>query len=467
MTKLDLTLRALLAVGLVSACDSGGSTDESTTDTASATGDESGGTTDEPGCAAPTAGPTIHDGTITPGEVWSADAGPHIVTPWVRFADDSTLTIEACAEVRMQADAALVVGRPGATATPSLRAEGEPGREIRFVRDGADPWSAIVVHDPGQVVLRHTTLDGGGSDRFLDNASLVVRGDGNTPTKLPLLVDHVTVRNSRGYGVVSEWVSGFAAGSTDLIVTASGSEAQPQGVKLGEHSLDTFPVGTYTGNRVDEILIDDEGANKAGGLQQDGTIHARGVPYHVGTWSGSTLRVGAGGDSPLTTLTIEPGVELRFEPGSALELEHFTSDDRPATGAIVAVGTPERPIVFTSAAAAPAPGDWVGLWFGGVPAAHNRIEHARIEYAGGECGCVGFTCTDADEGSVLFISGVPASNFITDTVFAHGANHGVTRGWSGAGPDFTVTNRFEDLGGCAQTRPRSEDSSCYAAEGCG
>ena len=464
MTKLDLTLRALLAVGLVSACDSGAEETTGTgTDTDATAGDETG----ETGCAVPTAGPTIHDSTIAPGEVWTAEAGPHIVTPWVRFADDSTLTIAACAEVRMQADAALVVGHPGATAKPSLRAEGEPGRPIRFVRDGADPWSAIVVYDPAEVVLRHVTLDGGGADRFLEHSSLLVRGDGTTPTRLPLRVEHVTVQNSVGHGVVAEWVAGFAAGSTDLVVTGCGSEEHPQGVKLGEHSLDTLPTGTYTGNRVDEILIDPEGANKTGGLQQDGTIHDRGAPYHVGTWSGGSLGIGAGSEHPVTTLTIEPGVELRFEPGTAFEIEHYTSDDKPASGAVVAVGTPERPIVFTSAAAEPAPGDWVGLWFGGVPAAHNRIDHARIEYAGGECGCVGFTCTDADEGSVLFIAAAPATSFITHTVISGGKNHGFSRGWIGPGPDFTVSNRFEDVAGCAQTRTRTQDSSCYENEGCG
>lgn len=470
MTKIDLTLRALLVVGLGGACDpetatTGENSSDSETDGASDGGSDEGG---EPACPAPTHGPTVHSGTIAAGEVWAAEDGPHVVTPWVRFAADSSLTIAACSEVRMQKDAALVVGDTNGDVTASLRAEGEPGREIRFVRDGAEPWSAIVVYDPATVVLRHVSLDGGGSDRFLYNASLVLRGDGTTPTRRPLTVEAVTVRRSLGHGVVAEWVAGFTAGSTGLTVTASGSEDFPQPVRLGEHSLDSLPDGNYTGNRVDEILIDDEGANQAGGLQQDGTIHDRGVPYHVGTFPGSRLRVGAGFDSgTVTTLTIEPGVELRFEPGTSLEIEHYTSDDRPASGALVAVGTPERPIVFTSAAPARWAGDWVGLWFGGVPAAHNRIEHAVIEYAGGECGCVGFTCTEADEASVLFVESAPATDFIKDTTIRHSAGHGISRGWMGAGPDFMGSNVFEDVAGCMQTRARSEDSSCYADGGCG
>ncbi len=460
MNKLDMTLRALLVIGLTGACEpeaSTGSDTDSDTDTDS-------GDTGEPTCPA-THGPTVHDGTIAAGEVWRAEDGPHVVTPWVRFDAASSLTIEACSEVRMQKDAALVVGSSNGEA-PSLRAEGEPGKEIRFVRDGADPWSAIVVYTPAEVVLRHVSLEGGGADRFFYNASLVVRGDTETPTKTPLTVEQVEVRRSLGHGVLVEWVAGFTAGSTGLRVTESGSEEHPQPVRLGEHTLDSLPDGDYTGNQVDEILIAEEGANKRGGLQQDGTIHDRGVPYHVGTFQGSRLVVGAGWDQPLTTLTIEPGVELRFEPGTGLEIEHSTSEDRPASGALVAVGTPERPIVVTSGAADPKPGDGIGLGSGGGPAASDRIEHAVIEYAGGECGCVGFTCTDVDEASVLFIEAAPASGFITDTTISHGAGHGISRGWTGAGPDMRANNRFEDLAGCDQTRARTADDACFENNGC-
>lgn len=196
-------------------------------------------------------------------------------------------------------------------------------------------------------------------------------------------------------------------------------------------------------------------------------MHDRGVPYHFGDFEGSRLRIG-GPAQRLTTLRIEPGVTIKFMPGTALEIEHYTSDEDPATGALVAVGTPDRPIVFTSAAPNPAPGDWVGLWYGSVPAAHNRVEHARIEYAGGECGCVGFTCADTDEGSVLFISGMPDSAFIKNTTIAHGAGHGISRGWAGGGPDFRASNAFEDIAGCEQTALHDpETNSCPEGDGCG
>jgi hypothetical protein len=51
-----------------------------------------------------------------------------------------------------------------------------------------------------------------------------------------------------------------------------------------------------------------------------------------------------------STLTIEPGVQVRFQPGRIL-----TTD---AGCSIVAAGTAGHPIVFTSNAATPAPSDW-------------------------------------------------------------------------------------------------------------
>jgi hypothetical protein len=102
------------------------------------------------------------------------------------------------------------------------------------------------------------------------------------------------------------------------------------------------------------------------------------------------------------TLTIEPGVIVKGRAGSSLVVT--------TTGKIEAAGTASQPIVFTSADAVPAPGDWGGLvllgnaplnvaggqafiegltegsstTYGGSDAAHDcgTVRYARIEYAG-------------------------------------------------------------------------------------
>ncbi|GMU81226.1 MAG: hypothetical protein AMXMBFR47_10970 [Planctomycetota bacterium] len=85
------------------------------------------------------------------------------------------------------------------------------------------------------------------------------------------------------------------------------------------------------------------------------------------------------------TLTIEPGVEVRFEGDYKL---HVGIDDEPAT--LVARGTITEPILFTSASSSPAPGDWQSIWFsyssvdavlvGGEYQSGSILEHAIVEY---------------------------------------------------------------------------------------
>ncbi|QQB49217.1 carboxypeptidase-like regulatory domain-containing protein [Delftia acidovorans] len=75
------------------------------------------------------------------------------------------------------------------------------------------------------------------------------------------------------------------------------------------------------------------------------------------------------------TLTIEPGVTLRMAPGASFVLKK---------GALQAVGTPDKPILITSAATTPAPGDW-RQWrmTAGTRSAQTLLDHVTIEYGSG------------------------------------------------------------------------------------
>ncbi|AKU92468.1 hypothetical protein [Vulgatibacter incomptus] len=340
--------------------------------------------------------------------------------------------------------------------TGTLIAEGTAERPIRFTGIDGGKWGHVLVEAPGVASFRHVTFENGGNDRSPFHATLIVRGKGDLPLYRDVLVDHVTISGSVGFGAVFTGVAGFKAGSTDLAITKSGSGDEPFPLRVDQNGVGTVPNGNYTGNGVDEILIAVE--KESDGLRESTTFRDFGVPYRV---AGQSLRVEEG-PSGATVLRIDPGVVLKFERASNLEVVHFTGREA-ATASLVAVGTAEKPILFTSAAESPRGGDWRGLWFGKIPSKNNKLDHVRIEYAGADCKCVLAVCNDlTDHSSALILTNLPEEGFsVTNTAFSDIAGNGILRAWSNDyQPSFVATNTFERVTGCAETLPASSLNAC-------
>lgn len=408
-------------------------------------------------CPAPRALPTTHGGPVKASEVWTAEASPHHVTDDIAVEAGAVLSIEPCAVVQFASGKSLRV-RAGAT----LSALGRSDAPIALRGADASGWGQLFVQAPGEVRLAHVTLEGGGRGEGGETATILAYGDGSVPARGTLFVDHVSVKGSAGAGVRLDRASAFAKDSRALTVTGSGAQdaANPWGLEVTELGVDGIPDGTFTGNARDEILIDPFAVEGRGGFLVDATMHARGVPYHFGRVEGhDDLAVGYGPSK--ATLTIEAGVEIRFEKMNGVRVE--SSDE--GRSAIVARGTAERPIVFTSAAASPAPGDWRGFYFNGPMSADNELKHVRIAYTGADCGCRLVNCSGQEsyEGAIILAS-EPRGMFLLDSSIEHGAGHGVVQGYDGIAWDFAATNTFADLAGCSVTRPRNADTSCPEAE---
>lgn len=403
-------------------------------------------------CPVPTQGPTIHTaGAIEADETWSADAGPHIVEGFVSVRAGATLTIEKCAVVQFEDEyAGLTVAFPGTPTTGRLVAEGTKDLPIRFEGLEGARWGHVLIDAGGSASLAHLTIsDGGGYDPR--GATLVVNGNSSLPTKRDVLVDHVAVKKSLGAGVVLDRMGGFADGSSELVVTESGSEDKlVYPVYTDENGIDTLPRGSYTGNKADKIYV-----NPTSHLAEDSTMKNLGVPYFIGSFGDDDFVVGGGAASAteFTTLTIEPGTRIEMFPGTSFKAEHYTGDFL-ASGAIVAEGTEAEPIVFTSGAQTPAAGDWQGLWFGGIARTENSFKHVRLEYTGAWCGCILLSCSDIDqfEGAIIF-SQEPPRAFFENTVISDAAANGVVLGYLGEMVDVAAGITFEEIGGCRQTLP--------------
>jgi len=76
-------------------------------------------------------------------------------------------------------------------------------------------------------------------------------------------------------------------------------------------------------------------------------------------------------------LIIMPGTTIKFKPGASMSIgySNFAS--------LVAVGLPDKPIIFTSAALIPSPGDWDGVYFyGSNSKTATKLAFVTIQYAG-------------------------------------------------------------------------------------
>jgi len=435
---------ALAAALLVPACTDGGGK------TTSGGGDVDAAV---PSTCAPSGGAgTKHDDTPDVDETWTAAASPHVVETSLAIPAGRTITVEPCAIVQMGRSASIII-------EGKLHALGAADKPIRFERgDATEPWRTIEARQGSELKLAHAIVEGGGDDggdpstRF---GALDIRGDQESATQPVFFADHVTVKDSRSLGILVREGGGFAPGSQQLTIT--GGATFP--ISIWGRAAGTLPSGTYTGNAVDEIILPAIGGRDD--IKEDTTLAARGVPYRIGGPSGGKALIVAGsGTVPL--LTIDPGVTLRFEKEARLLVD--ATPTGPA-GALRARGTADEPIVFVSAAATPAAGDWVGIVIQGTPDPRNEIAHAKISHAGGPSQISSYGCPTpgasfANEGSILLIGGQPATAFVTNTAIDTSAGNGIVRGWTGAPVDLLATNTFTNISRCNQTFPKPEAGVC-------
>jgi hypothetical protein len=278
-----------------------------------------------------------------------------------------------------------------------------------------------------------------------------------------LKVRHVTVASSAAYGVSIRAGGAFTADSTSLDV--HGSAKAP--LRILPRLATNVPTGSYTSNGTDAIVVETEAYGDVS--LEDVTFHARGVPYQIGgEKTVGTFAVGGG--STLATLNVDPGVTFAFVKGGVLHVD-TGSTSSPATGALVAKGSASTPIVLTSAAKAPAAGDWVGLDFGNMPSATDQLDHVEVHYAGADPQANGFHClsngsVSTDEKAAVSIYGQPSAGMITNSVFADIAGAGINLAYKGTAVDFLTGNTFTNVTGCKVTTPKDVGGNCPSSSSC-
>jgi hypothetical protein len=297
------------------------------------------------------AGPTIvPGGGLNVNTTWSADNSPYIVMSALTVNDGVTLTIEAGTVVQFQVGShSLNVANGG-----SLIVNGSAEEPVIFTSDAATPapgeWRGLWVQEGGRAFLQQCDIGFTGRDNW---SAIYV--DSTTTT-----LENCRIHHSTAHGVELR-NAGLAPTLHNLEIDHNGGTAiyqttpdmTPDFANLNIHDNDRNAI-----------------ASPGGSLSRAYTLHPAGSV--------------AGGSLPflfLSALTVNDGVTLTIEAGTVVQFQVGSHSLNVANGgSLIVNGSAEEPVIFTSDAATPAPGEWRGLWVHGQGRAF--LQHCDIGFTG-------------------------------------------------------------------------------------
>jgi hypothetical protein len=318
-------------------------------------------------------------GTVARSDTWHYLGIPYHITSTLTIADTSNplLTVAPGCSLLFGDSAGLRVGvaQPG-----GLRANGEYGR-ITFaplaVAPGPGKWSGLEFWentDAFRTILNYCRIEGAGAG----NAAAI------TCYSVPIAITGTTITGNAGNGIYCV-NTGFAGFENNTVTACAGYP-----LHIAAQQVSTIGNGnSFTGNALDEIEV------TGGAIIQNTQFRRQNVPYAIR----GNIDVGSSADP---TLVIQPGVELRFDPGTALSI------GRSARASLQAIGSPDS---ITLTAATPQHGAWDGLELHRYADNSSRLEYCRLLYGGG-----------ANHGILFIDSCLPA---VTHNEIAHSSNYGI------------------------------------------
>lgn len=343
--------------------------------------------------------------TITTDTTWSGE----LVIPCdivVEGTPMPTLTIADGTTVRFGAGRSLIIGRLD---LGRLVVEGDD-IGVTITSDGDAPeagdWSGLVVDNAPGSTLTGLTLEYAGADR----AALILAADDTEVVRLSL-------RNIEGTGILVEGESPTITDLTAMDVSGAVVEcAASADVSITNATVSNAgsPMVThldcadaYRGD-IDFSELDESYVTVSGVvISQSATWSNVGVPYRL--TQGATV---AGSDE-MAVWTLDPGVVVEVADGERVTI------GAAGHGQLVAVGTADEPIVFTSASDSPLAGDWTGVVVQQEQSTSTLV-NVEILYSG---------FSDVFDAG-LYISGNDAAVVAEELHVAHGAADGITV-WNG------------------------------------
>ncbi len=294
---------------------------------------------------------TIHEQTI-----------PYVLPNYYfDINDNAEVTIEPGVTIAMSEEGYI---RVGYYTSGKLTAVGTEEKPITFTSNltdkAAGDWKGIKFNQYASKssALKYCNIEYAGGD---DQGAVYVY-------YTSVAIDYCTITNCDSYGVCvnNNEESSLTSFSGNVI---KDTELYPLRCNAAAAGVVT------TDNELGEMGIEISGYE----LTEKVTWQNLDVPYTI---EGYYLDINEGG-----SLTIMPGVTVLMTEDAYIRIGYYSE------GKLVAQGTAEAPVTFTSAMNDKYPGDWRGLYFQQYAGAGSVLDHCKILYGGGSDTSIDFYYT--------------------------------------------------------------------------
>ncbi len=287
---------------------------------------------------------------ITSNETWTSN-NQYIISGDITVDNGAILTIEPGTKIEFSAGYGLYVN------DGTLIAEGTEDKPIIFTSNATVPtkgaWVGLVFYEG---TLQNTSLKyceikyAGGSQNL---GAIHIQG-------CKIAINNCTIENTKYNGI-------YLLYETADFVTFTNNTIKD----VDNHAL------VLTANAIPSI-----GTNNTFTTPDGYGIEVQGGHFKSGnqSWKKQTCDYYVSYEVQIdgtSTVTIEPGTVIKFNSGINMNVGYASN------GTLVAEGTADLPIVFTSSASSPTAGAWTGLLFYGYSTS-SKLKYCTIEYAGSQ-----------------------------------------------------------------------------------